>query len=393
MSLERAEAGSPTTSAEIGDTRSALLSGIFTPFEPAVNPEPRFAGAIWRDVQPIFQNASSVQFTTAADNVAAKVEPDYILGTDGILRDNPAKAEPPADGKVNIQIEAEAEANSSEIEAKKVANENQKKSVREMIDYFRKFNPNSPVPQHWLDMLDSQPDLPSSTPRQRQPEAPVQTQPQPRQEVSAPAPQRSVGGGGGGGYSSGGSGGGYRGGSSGGAELARDPEVSRSRPRVELPAPIAGDMTVEGAPTITPEKINQILEQYNSPAAGLGQHIYDKGVETGINPAVALAFFIQESSAGTAGVAERTKSWGNIKGEGPAGSDSGFRKYNTYEEGVDDWYRLIKEKYLAPPSEGGFGAKTLSQIISKYAPSSDNNNEAAYVANVKGMVKGWQANA
>jgi hypothetical protein len=146
---------------------------------------------------------------------------------------------------------------------------------------------------------------------------------------------------------------------------------------------------IKGPPTITAEKIDQILRQFNSPAAGLGEHIMAKGKETGINPAVALAFFIQESSCGTAGVAARTNSWGNIKGEGPAGSDSGFRKYNNFKEGVDDWFRLINEKYVADPSEGGRGAKTLSQVLSVYAPKSENDTER-YVANVKGMVEGWK---
>src|SRR5262249_47487412 len=154
--------------------------------------------------------------------------------------------------------------------------------------------------------------------------------------------------------------------------------------RPHNPPPVAGDMTVTGAPTITPEKIDKVLAQYHSPAAGLGQYIYDEGVKNGINPAVALAFFIQESSCGTAGVAARTHSWGNIKGSGPAGSISGFRAYHDYKEGVSDWYHLIKDKYLAPPQQGGFGCETLSQIIRHYAPSSDGNNERAYVANVKG---------
>jgi hypothetical protein len=121
----------------------------------------------------------------------------------------------------------------------------------------------------------------------------------------------------------------------------------------------------------------------------MGKFIYDLGVKYGIDPAVAVAFFVQESTAGTAGVAARSHSWGNIIGEGPAGHEGRFRAYHNFREGAEDWFRLIHDKYLAPPSQGGFGSQTLSQVISHYAPSSDGNNERAYVANVKGMVTAW----
>jgi hypothetical protein len=150
-------------------------------------------------------------------------------------------------------------------------------------------------------------------------------------------------------------------------------------------------MQMAGPPSITPEKIDQVLASYHSPAAepGMGKFIYDLGVKYGIDPAVAVAFFVQESTAGTAGVAARTHSWGNIVGEGPAGQDGRFRAYHNFREGAEDWFRLIHDKYLASPSQGGFGCQTLSQVISHYAPSSDGNNERAYVANVKGMVTAW----
>lgn len=334
-----------------------------------------------------FEHASGVAFTTAAENAKSGEQPDFFLGEDGQLRANPNKTEPPKDGKLNIQIEGN-QSNQSEIDAARVANENQKAAVREMIAYFQKFNPGAEVPRHWLDQLDKQPDLPA--PKQdasmpKLPDAGVESTQQPTYQGGG-----YHGGGGSGGGGSGGGSGSYRG---GGGERAFDPgerPVYRGD-RPSNPPPVPGDMNVAGPPTITPEKIDQILKQYHSPAAqpGMGQYIYDAGVKAGINPAVALAFFIQESSAGTAGVAATTHSWGNIKGEGPAGSYHGFRAYHDYKEGVDDWYRLIKDKYLAPSSQGGFGAQTLSQIISHYAPSSDGNNERAYVANVKGMVKGW----
>lgn len=187
------------------------------------------------------------------------------------------------------------------------------------------------------------------------------------------------------------------GGSPGGGAQRFDPRGNYNAGRttefggrsVDLPPPLQGDLRVEGPSTITAEKIDEVLAGYNSPAQGIGKELIAMGEKYNINAAVALAFFIQESSAGTKGAAVRNNSWGNIKGTGPAGSDGTFRTYHNFTEGAEDWFRLIRDKYLSSPAEGGFGAQTLSQIISKYAPSSDNNDEGGYVSRVNGMVHGW----
>jgi hypothetical protein len=354
-----------------------------------------FAGADWSAVKPQLDSATAINYSTASENAAAGVEPDYILGTDGQIRPNPKKTAPNPDGSINIQMEGNGQqSNQDKIEALKSASENQKASIRELIRYFQKNNPNASIPTEWLWQLDKQPDLPtpsSSRPDTPAPRSQPQPEAQPQQDFS---PRRS---------SAPSSPGGYRG-PGGGMSPGASPRGGDSTPsysdrparqpmfrtgRADVPPPVAGDLELKGPPTITPEKIDQVLQSFNSPASGLGQVIYDEGVKRGINPAVALAFFIQESSAGTKGVAAETNSWGNIKGDGPAGSYKGFRAYNNFEEGVKDWYRLIDDKYLAPQSEGGRGYTTLSQVIRTYAPASDNNDERGYVANVKGMVEGW----
>lgn len=331
-------------------------------------------------IEPYFLGIGDVNITTAAENAASGAEPDYFIGEDGQLRQNPNKEVIAKDGNLNIQIEG------GDGEAAKAANEAQKATVRELIRYFQKYNPGKPVPQEWTDKLHNEPDLPQSNRHVGPaPETPSYSSP----SYSSGGSRRSSGGSsyrpsGGQRYSGGGNNS-FR--PSDGGQFSPEPIFPRGD--IERHTPVAGDMRLEGPPTITAEKIDEVLKSYGSPATGLGQEIYDEGVKRGINPAVALAFFIQESSAGTAGVARSTKSWGNIKGSGPAGSYKGFRAYDTWEQGVQDWYRLIDDKYLAPPSEGGRGYETLSQVISTYAPSSDNNNEQAYVANVKGMVEGW----
>jgi uncharacterized membrane protein YgcG len=356
---------------------------IARPTDSTAGPTPSFADATtWPQIQPILNSAKSVEMVGSDHDPS--VVPDFILGADGKLTANPAKKEPSPDGKITIEVQG---AKQSEIAAAKLNNENQKASAREMISYFQKNNPGAQVPAYLQAILEKQPDLPSGG------QDPPQTRPQTQPEVQ-PQPTQSSGGGGGGGSrgggGDGGGGGGYRGG--GGGEKSFNPsEAPPANYHPQNAPPIAGDMRVDGPATITPEKIDQVLKDANSPAAvpGMGQYICDLGQKYNINPAVALAFFVQESSAGTAGVARETHSWGNIVGEGPAGQVGRFRAYHDYKEGVADWFRLIHDKYLAPPEKGGFGCQTLSQIISHYAPSSDGNNERGYVANVKGMVTKW----
>jgi hypothetical protein len=50
-----------------------------------------------------------------------------------------------------------------------------------------------------------------------------------------------------------------------------------------------------------------VLAEYESQAAGLDATFYDLGLQYGIDPAYALAFFIMEGQAGTHGVAHDTQ--------------------------------------------------------------------------------------
>lgn len=161
-----------------------------------------------------------------------------------------------------------------------------------------------------------------------------------------------------------------------------------SKPEGNPPASLPGAHSVIGAPTITAEKISQVLKQYNSPAVGASQAIYDLGVKYQIDPAYALAFFIHESSAGTKGVAVTTKSLGNIRQTANSGFDgyNGFRKYPTWEVGAEDWYKLIKNLYI-----GGWNLTTVEQIIPKYAPAEDNNNPTSYINAVNTLVDSWRS--
>ena len=143
---------------------------------------------------------------------------------------------------------------------------------------------------------------------------------------------------------------------------------------------------VAGVPTIDVDSINQVLASYDSPAQGKGQALYDLGRQYGVDPVYALAFFLHESRFGTTGVAQVTLSLGNIRATPGYASYNGYRKYQTWEAGFEDWYKLIKMQYVAQ-----WNLSTIDQIIPVYAPSSDNNDVTAYIQSIKQAVDAWRS--
>ncbi|MBS1956270.1 MAG: M15 family metallopeptidase [Cyanobacteria bacterium SZAS-4] len=192
-----------------------------TPIEqlPAATPE---------QLRAVFDSATGVNFTSAADNQASGQQPDFYLGTDGVLRPNPNKKEPNADGSINIELQAK---NKYDTDAKKFADQLQKAAIKDLISYFTRSNPSAKIPQDWLDQLSQEPDLPPApvpitidqpavidppAPPQDQPQDQPQPQPQPQPSDSTSSAPVSGGSGSDGGSSSGG-GGGSSGGGGGGS--------------------------------------------------------------------------------------------------------------------------------------------------------------------------------
>ena len=79
----------------------------------------------------------------------------------------------------------------------------------------------------------------------------------------------------------------------GGGLLAQHPALPRLS-SVAFPQGDDASYTVTGPPTISAAFIDQVLSASGSPAAGTGQALYELGVETGIDPVYALAFFLHE---------------------------------------------------------------------------------------------------
>ncbi len=150
-------------------------------------------------------------------------------------------------------------------------------------------------------------------------------------------------------------------------------------------APASG-ASIVGGPSLSASKIDTILHNANSPAQGTGSTFVLDSAQYNIDDAVALAFFKHESTYGLYGAAVQTHSIGNINCTSGYSCIGRFRSYPSWEAGIDDWYKLV-----SGPGYVGSGLVTVPQIIPKYAPNSDNNNETAYIQAVQSDVQSWRA--
>ena len=161
--------------------------------------------------------------------------------------------------------------------------------------------------------------------------------------------------------------------------------------------PAASTYSVLGTQTLSATFINQVLNAAGSPAQGKGQALYNLGVKYGINAAFALAFFGHESGFGTQGEANTTLSLGNLRcipdaacwntaGQPCQPNQSCYAAFATWEAGFEAWYKLIRNLYVT-----SWGLTTIDQIIPKYAPPTDGNNDDAYIAALKKSINQWAA--
>lgn len=150
--------------------------------------------------------------------------------------------------------------------------------------------------------------------------------------------------------------------------------------------PQSGPYVVLQGPSVSADFMNQVLSAYKSPAAGKGQSLYDLGIQYGIDPVFALAFFMHESSFGTQGEATKSLSLGNIRCIPHFRCEDNFAQFDTWEDGFKAWYELIRNLYVAQ-----YGVTTVDQIIPRYAPQADHNNEQGYIAALKHAVDTWHA--
>ena len=115
--------------------------------------------------------------------------------------------------------------------------------------------------------------------------------------------------------------------------------------------------------------IDAYLQGRNSPMAGHGMAFLRAGRKYGVDPRLLVGIATIESGAG-AHLAQPYNpfNWGIHRGQ----------NYGSWEESIMDVARGLRRGYIDK------GLTTPGQIVSKYAPSSDGNNEANW-ANVVGQ--------
>lgn len=158
-----------------------------------------------------------------------------------------------------------------------------------------------------------------------------------------------------------------------------------------------GVSTVTGKPSLSAQFMNTILCTFRSPTCGKGQALYQLGVKYGIDPAYALAFFLNESTFGRAGMARVTLALGNERciNDRPCINNQGgpcqagqscYAQFESWEDGFEHWYMLIRNLYIWQ-----WHLSTVEAIIPVYAPAADHNVPAHYIAVVKAAVQLWRA--
>ncbi|HXT35416.1 MAG TPA: hypothetical protein VN837_07540 [Chloroflexota bacterium] len=144
-------------------------------------------------------------------------------------------------------------------------------------------------------------------------------------------------------------------------------------------------VALAGPPSLDANRVNGILAAYGSPLRGQGKALVALSARYKVDDAVAMAFFVMESRAGTQGEAVLTHSFGNLRPMPGAPSVDGYRFYDSWLDGATEWFQLIRSLYLDT-----LKLNTVEAVVPVYAPSSDNNQPAVMVAGIHQLVTCWR---
>lgn len=150
-------------------------------------------------------------------------------------------------------------------------------------------------------------------------------------------------------------------------------------------------LTLRSSPRISAAQFARVLEKYQSPVAPIAQECYDIVARSGLDPAIALAFFGRESVFGTRGLSAEIKNWGNVrtpfKPERAIGKHPrNFTIYGSWQDSLLDWCDRINERYIRER-----GLDTVETVVPVYAPAADGNSVDEYIRHVNKLVTQWVA--
>jgi hypothetical protein len=146
-------------------------------------------------------------------------------------------------------------------------------------------------------------------------------------------------------------------------------------------------LPVAGLPSLPATAIDGILAAYASPLQGYGKVVVSLSEQYQIDDAVALAFFVMESRAGTQGEAVLTHSFGNLRPMPNQPALDGYRYYKTWLDGVTEWFQVMRSLYL-----NQMKLVNVEDIVPLYAPSVDSNDPAIMTSGIRQLVSCWRGN-
>lgn len=150
-------------------------------------------------------------------------------------------------------------------------------------------------------------------------------------------------------------------------------------------API-GPATPSAPSSVSGARIDDILRGTN--LAGQGNLIANLSRQYNIPAELALAMFRMEAGFATTGsLAQRNNNPGNIRfnnQEGATRGANGFARWNTMEEGISAYFRLLDRGYRS-----FIDRRDWAGLVNKYAPPVENDSDA-YTRNIVGWMGGYR---
>lgn len=134
---------------------------------------------------------------------------------------------------------------------------------------------------------------------------------------------------------------------------------------------------------VTAEMLNKVLR---GPLAGKGDLFVKYGNMYKVNPMLMLMISRMETGAGfNSNLARNCNNFFGIRDPDPniRKTSGGFGIYSSIEEGIKRGFHFIGISHIHKKN------RSYDQIISTWAPKSDGNNVAAYIANTKKWYKEW----
>ncbi|MBS5595661.1 XkdQ/YqbQ family protein [Peptostreptococcus sp.] len=144
-----------------------------------------------------------------------------------------------------------------------------------------------------------------------------------------------------------------------------------------------GSSTKDWGHGVTAEMLNKVLK---GPLAGKGDLFVKYGNMYKVNPMLLLMIARMETGAGfDSNLARNCNNFFGIRDPDPniRKTSGGFGIYSSIEEGIKRGFHFIGISHIHKKN------RSYDQIISTWAPKSDGNNVAAYIANTKKWYKEW----